>query len=916
MTRAVALGLTVASVVWLRHVGRGTLPTSSVVTLALGFTLISAWLAGDIVRRLRLPRVTGYLLFGLVLGPYLGNLVTADMAAQLQIVTRGAAALIAVMAGLMLNVSRLRHRAAEIVQVTGAALIACVSGLAFVAWLFWPWLPIAPEATGLSRVAMALMVGVIAASFSPTMTAAVVAETEARGPMTELVLAVTVLADSSLLLLFALALPLTRELTGAGTLVTAPLLVRMSWEVGGAIAFGVLTGASLALYVRYVARGATLALLATCVLLSQIGTIQDLQPLLAAVAAGLTIENLAPAQGEELRLAIRRGATPVLLIFFVSIGTMLHPALLLQMGLAGVALMAIRVVILRAAVRVACRSATTAAGAWTGLVSQAGITLGFAAALATEFGSWGQRLQLLLVSMLAINEIIGPLLFRSGLAAAGEIASGDPPALIVVSNREPYLHRHTPSGDIHVTATTGGVAVALDALLRKRGGIWVAHGAGDADREVVDTGDRVGVPPGQPAYALRRLWIDELTFSAYYGGFANEGLWPLCHQVDVRPSFRRAEWTAYQEVNAQFAGAIDDEMGSAESVPILIQDYHLALVAPALRRRRPLARTALFWHIPWPHPDRLRICPWHRDILEGLLANDLLAFQLEQDRHNFLHAVERVLPPDVDVDGPSVRYAGHTTAVISAPIGIDFDRIQTLTTEAAVAAERRRLANVFELTGQVVGVGVDRLDYTKGIPERLAALDDLLQQRPDLVPCLTFVQVGVPSRSELRDYATVEHDVMQAVAALNRKYGAARADRPVVRYHRTPFTLTSLVALYQLAQFCVVSSLHDGMNLVAKEFIASRHDEDGVLVLSNLAGAAEELTEALLINPYDREGFADALRTAVTMPREERRQRMRALRHTVAGRDIFLWASDILTGLDDLSGNRSGSPHDWRDIAV
>jgi trehalose 6-phosphate synthase len=299
-----------------------------------------------------------------------------------------------------------------------------------------------------------------------------------------------------------------------------------------------------------------------------------------------------------------------------------------------------------------------------------------------------------------------------------------------------------------------------------------------------------------------------------------------------------------------------------------------------------------------------------------LLANDLLAFQLEQDRHNFLQAADRLLLHGVNVDGPSVSYAGHTTSVISAPIGIDFDRIQTLTTEEAVAAERLRLTGLFELTDQVVGVGVDRLDYTKGIPERLAALDDLLEQRPDLVSRLTFVQVGVPSRSELRNYAAVENEVTDAVAALNRKYDAVRGNRPLIRYHRTPFTLTSLVALYQLAHFCVVSSLHDGMNLVAKEFIASRHDEDGVLVLSNLAGAAEELTEALLINPYDREGFAAALRTAVAMPADERHRRMRALRHTVAGRDIFLWASDILNGLDDLNGNRWVSAHEWRDIAV
>jgi trehalose 6-phosphate synthase len=442
------------------------------------------------------------------------------------------------------------------------------------------------------------------------------------------------------------------------------------------------------------------------------------------------------------------------------------------------------------------------------------------------------------------------------------------------------------------------VAVALDALMRERGGTWIAHGAGSADREVVDASDKVAVPPGQPSYALRRLWLEEPAFSAYYGGFANEGLWPLCHMVDVRPRFRTEDWAAYEAVNVRFAAAIHDEAG-ADAAPIFLQDYHLARVAPALRARRPDARTALFWHIPWPYPDRLRICPWRREILEGLLANDLLAFQLERDRRNFLLAAEEELGAEIEEETSRVRFEGRHSTVVSVPIGVDYDRIQAIAAEPDLAAEQERLVRMFGLRAGIIAIGVDRLDYTKGIPERLAALDLLLTRRPDLRGQLTFVQIGVPSRSELESYGAIEAEIGRLVEAVNARH-TVPGGAPAVRYHTAPLTIRSLVALYRLAHVCVVSSLHDGMNLVAKEFVASRDDEDGVLVLSELAGAAHELQDALIINPYDTDGFTDALARAIDMPREERRARMRALRRVVAGRDVFRWASDILEGLESL----------------
>jgi len=465
---------------------------------------------------------------------------------------------------------------------------------------------------------------------------------------------------------------------------------------------------------------------------------------------------------------------------------------------------------------------------------------------------------------------------------------------VVVSNREPYQHTKQPDGSIGWAPTTGGVSVALDALMRDRGGVWVAHGTGDADRDVVDQYDRVLVPPDDPSYALRRIWLTPKDAESYYEGFSNEGLWPLCHEAHVRPVFRARDWKAYQRVNTRFAEVIRDELPDL-AAPVFIQDYHLALVAASLRASHPEVKTALFWHIPWPNPDRLRICPWRRQILEGLLANDLLAFQLERDRRNFIAAARDEL--GAAVTRSTVRYGKRLTAVQAVPIGVDYDRIQTMTADASMGGDMIRLLAEFKIETPIIGVGVDRLDYTKGIPERLDALEALLERRPDLVGRLTFVQIGVPSRSALDSYITVEAAIDRRVEEINRRFDVAGGP---IRYRKSALKLRRLLALFRLADFCIVSSLHDGMNLVAKEFVSARDDLDGVLVLSEMAGAAQELHDAVVINPYDVEGFTHALERSVDMPRDERQHRMRAMRHVVAGRNIFDWASHILEGLESL----------------
>jgi alpha,alpha-trehalose-phosphate synthase [UDP-forming] len=466
--------------------------------------------------------------------------------------------------------------------------------------------------------------------------------------------------------------------------------------------------------------------------------------------------------------------------------------------------------------------------------------------------------------------------------------------ILVVSNREPYLHSRDEEGRISWSSTPGGVSVALDALMRERGGVWIAHGAGDADRDVVDDADRVEVPPDQPSYSLRRIWLTETEEHRYYNGFANEGLWPLCHVAHIRPVFRTEDWEAYRAVNRRFAEAAAQEAESG--TPVFINDYHMALVAEDLEALRPDVRTAIFWHIPWPNTDHLRMCPWRREVLSGLLANDLVAFQLDRDRRNFLTCCRDEFQARVK-DG-KVHIGGRATRVVTAPIGVDFDRINEMARDKATAAEMERLTRDFALTFPLVGVGVDRLDYTKGIPERLQALDRLMEQRPELARTLTFVQVGVPSRSAIDSYADIEREIDAQVAAINAKHAAHRNDEGPIRYRKIALKTRKLIALYRLARFCIVSSLHDGMNLVAKEFVAAREDGDGVLVLSEMAGAAQELGDAVIINPYDIDGFAARLGEAIDMPEEERRRRMQSMRRIVAGRDVFAWASDILEGLE------------------
>jgi len=470
--------------------------------------------------------------------------------------------------------------------------------------------------------------------------------------------------------------------------------------------------------------------------------------------------------------------------------------------------------------------------------------------------------------------------------------------LVVVSNREPYIHEH--GRDLPVCERpASGMVSALDPVLQACGGLWIAHGSGSADRLVVDEQDRISVPPESPRYILKRVWLSKQEEQGYYYGFANEGLWPLCHVVFARPRFNLCDWSTYVDVNQKFADAILSEI---QDVPALVwvQDYHFALLPRMLKDARPDIVVTQFWHIPWPNPEAFRICPWKHEVLWGLLANDLLSFHIRYHCDNFLATVKRELEVRVDRERSSVfHHDGIETLVRPFPIGTDFAGISEQTESNEVQTESRRLQALREIRGRRVCLGLDRLDYTKGIPERLQAFERLLCKYPHLRRKIVFVQVGPKSRTVIPRYKALNEEIVRLVSDLNRKYGSP--DWVPVVLLRQHLSHVLVLAWYRLAEVCVVSSLHDGMNLVAKEYVAAKNDHEGVLVLSRFTGAARELDQALLINPYDTETFANTLAAALDMESEERKNRMHHLRDTVKSNNIYRWAAKILTTLDSLS---------------
>lgn len=464
--------------------------------------------------------------------------------------------------------------------------------------------------------------------------------------------------------------------------------------------------------------------------------------------------------------------------------------------------------------------------------------------------------------------------------------------VIVVSNREPYIHERK-DGQVVVRRPASGLVTAVEPVMRACSGTWIAHGSGDADRESVDAKDHVPLPPGHHEYQLRRLWLTPEQEQGYYYGFANEGLWPLCHVAHVRPVFRESDWQHYREVNQLFADAVVAEARGEDPV-VLVQDYHFALLPAMIRKKLPRATILTFWHIPWPNPESFGICPWRSEILEGMLGSTILGFHTRFHCKNFIETVDRYMEARIEHEHSTVTFGGEETLVESYPISIEWP-LPELQRDWPSPGQCR--AEVFERLGipndHRVALGVDRFDYTKGILERLHAVERMLEKHPEWVRRFTFVQVAAPSRSALEEYRLFQERIQATTERINQRFG--RPDAPVVRLLAQHHEHDEVNKLYRAADVCLVTSLHDGMNLVCKEFVAARDDERGVLVLSRFAGAAREMPEALIVNPYHVEETADALYQALTMPPGEQRERMASLRSTVREFNVYRWAGRMLS---------------------
>ncbi|MBI3476286.1 MAG: trehalose-6-phosphate synthase [Acidobacteria bacterium] len=471
--------------------------------------------------------------------------------------------------------------------------------------------------------------------------------------------------------------------------------------------------------------------------------------------------------------------------------------------------------------------------------------------------------------------------------------------LFVVSNREPYMHQRNGKS-IDVVVPPSGLVTALEPILTACDGTWIAQGSGDADFETVDSHDRLRVPPDDPHYTLRRVWLSKEEEEGYYYGFANEGLWPLCHIAHTRPIFRAQDWKYYEEVNQKFAATVLQEIEHVSNPVILVQDYHFALLPRLIKERRPEARVAIFWHIPWPNPEAFAICPWQLQLIDGLLGADLIGFHIQSHCNNFLQTVDRVVESRVDWEHFSVMRRDHSTIVRPFPISVSLsaEEVEVPPTWEESSMERAALLRKIGVEAIYLGVGVDRVDYTKGILERFLAVERFLEKWPSYQGKFTFVQIGAPSRTHIKRYHDLLVEVESEAQRINQRFQSAKW-KPIV-FLKGQHSHKEIIPFYKAADLCLVTSLHDGMNLVAKEFLAARNDERGVLILSQFTGAARELRDALLINPYDIDQTADAIRTALEMQPEDKQMRVQRMRKTIEEHNIYRWAGTLISELCEL----------------
>jgi len=456
--------------------------------------------------------------------------------------------------------------------------------------------------------------------------------------------------------------------------------------------------------------------------------------------------------------------------------------------------------------------------------------------------------------------------------------------LIVVTNREPYVHKYSDDGQIECSIPAGGVTAALDPVMQEVGGTWIAWGSGNADREKVDGRECVRVPPNRPRYKLRRVWLTKKDVDDYYLGYCNQGLWPLSHGLISKVSFEKRKWDRYREVNQKFANAVSKEIQDGDEI-VWIHDYHLTLAPLALKKRHPEITIVMFWHIPWPQIDTLRICPQYRQILKSMSCCNLVGFHIERYRTNFEDCLRRAWPgtEPMNVSMPK-------TGVF--PISIDFDDIERRASLIQAEKTILHLENKYSLKGKSISCGVDRMDYTKGIPNRLEAIEMLFDRYPEHREKYTHIQICSPSRTGIKEYRSVKKKVVEITERVNKKHGTLDWMPLVVLHKNHP--LDDLAAIYRMSDFAIVSPLSDGMNLVAKEFLAAQVQEKGILLISEFAGAASEIQNALKLNPFEVDSFAECIKTALDMPKIKKRRMAAAARRSIRKNTIYDWVKKFI----------------------
>ena len=465
--------------------------------------------------------------------------------------------------------------------------------------------------------------------------------------------------------------------------------------------------------------------------------------------------------------------------------------------------------------------------------------------------------------------------------------------LILASNREPYIHEYSGT-KLNWSRAISGLTIALDPVMQTCNGIWVAHGSGDGDQAVVDKYDKIKVPPDKPRYTLKRVWLTKEEEDGYYNGYANQALWPLSHIVYQMPSFLPDHWEYYKKVNERFARAILPEVKN-QHASVWLQDYHLTLCARYIKEASPDTKVSLFWHIPWPNPEAFRICPQKKEILEGLLANDLLGFHIKYYCDNFMATVKTELEAKVDWEDFSITYKGHKTLVKSFPISVDAEGIAQLASSAAATKRVKNIPQEIDPVYKTMALSIDRVDYTKGIIQKMKAVDRFLEKYPKYVGNFIYVQLGVLSRIRIKAYKQLIDDIQGLAGEINWKYKSG-AWYPIVLVNKRIDYLAQ-ISYYRAADLCLVGSLHDGMNLVAKEYIMANTDNRGMLVLSQFTGSARELKDAVLVNPYDLDGFARGIRRAIEMSPQKKREKLKKMKEVIGENNIYYWAGQFINEL-------------------